>query len=178
MQTHTAGLNITPAGMWLAVLCYTSNHYNKKSSPSSLSLHPCLHLISSPASPAPSPFSLHLALIEVSIWLPCALYSSQGRDCIAQQFPSRFTLCTNTHRCTQAEQFVCVCVWRSAGFSVPSGLSLAGAVSPLVTWELLVWISVCLTGYKQGTALDSHTPGSSAHSTAELDTYIFPLSQQ
>ena len=69
-----------------------------------------------------------------------------------------------------------MCVWRSAGFSVPSGLSLARAVSPLVTWELLVWISVCLTGYKQGTALDSQTPASSAHSTAELDTHNFPLS--
>lgn len=52
------------------------------------------------------------------------------------------------------------------GLSVPSGLSLARALSPLVTWELSVWISVCLTGYKQGTALDSHTPGSSSHSTA------------
>lgn len=49
---------------------------------------------------------------------------------------------------------------------MPSGLSLARALSPLVTWELSVWISVYLTGYKQGTALDSHTSGSSAHSTA------------
>lgn len=68
-----------------------------------------------------------------------------------------------------------MCVWRSAGFSAPSGLSIAGAVSPLVTWELLVWISVCLTGYKQGTALDSHTPGSSA-AVQQSWTHTFPLS--
>lgn len=30
MQTHTAGLNIMPAGMWL-ILCYTSIQYNKDS---------------------------------------------------------------------------------------------------------------------------------------------------
>lgn len=55
-----------------------------------------------------------------------------------------------------------VSVWRSAGFSTPSGLSLPRAVSPLVTWELLEQISVCLTGYKQGRGAGSHAPGSYA----------------
>lgn len=67
---------------------------------------------------------------------------------------------------------VCVSVQRSVGFRMPSSLSLARAVSPLVTWELLHWISVCLTGYKQGTALDFHTPGSSAHSATHTHTHM------
>lgn len=54
---------------------------------------------------------------------------------------------------------------------MPSGLSLARAVSPLVTWELSVWISICVTGYKQGIALDSHVPGSPAHRAAECAQY-------
>lgn len=53
-------------------------------------------------------------------------------------------------------------MWRSAGFSTPSGLSLLRPVSPLVTWELLEWISVCVTGSKQGRGLGSPAPGSSA----------------
>lgn len=53
-------------------------------------------------------------------------------------------------------------MWRSAGFSTPSGLSLPGPLSPLVTWELLEWISVCLTGHKEGRGLGSRGPGSSA----------------
>lgn len=32
----------------------------------------------------------------------------------------------------------------------------------MVTWELLEWISVGLTGYKQGRGAGSHAPGSSA----------------
>lgn len=52
--------------------------------------------------------------------------------------------------------------WRSAGFSTPSRLSLPGPLSPLVTWELLEWISVCLTGHKEGRGLGSRAPGSSA----------------
>lgn len=48
------------------------------------------------------------------------------------------------------------------------------AASPLVTWELSVWISVGVTGYKQATVPDSHTPGSSAL-WATLDTHLlFP----
>lgn len=47
-------------------------------------------------------------------------------------------------------------------------------MSPLVTWELSVWISVGVTGYKQATVPDSHTPGSSAL-WATLDTQLlFP----
>lgn len=56
------------------------------------------------------------------------------------------------------------------GFGMPSSLSLARAPSPLVTWELLHWISVSLTGYKQGTALDFHTHGSSARSGTHTQT--------
>lgn len=62
----------------------------------------------------------------------------------------------------KAAEQSCVSVWRSAGFSTPGDLSLPRPVSPLVTWELLGWISVCLTGYKQGRGLGSHAPGSSA----------------
>lgn len=62
----------------------------------------------------------------------------------------------------KAAEQSCVTVWRSAGFSTPSGLSLPGPLSPLVTWELLEWISVCLTGHKEGRGLGSRGPGSSA----------------
>lgn len=62
----------------------------------------------------------------------------------------------------KASEQSCVSVWRSAGFSAPSGLSLPKAVSPLVTWELLERISVCLTATKQGRRAGSCAPGSSA----------------
>lgn len=62
----------------------------------------------------------------------------------------------------KAAEQSCVSVWRSAGFSAPSGLSLPKAVSPLVTWELLGRISVCLTGSKQGRRAGSCAPGSYA----------------
>ena len=89
---------------------------------------------------------------------------SQCKNCTAQQFPSRH-LSTQAH----ADAYtVCVVLWGGGGdegqwgSDRPGGLSLAGAMSPLVTWELLQWISVRLAGYKQGTALDFHTPGNSA----------------
>lgn len=75
------------------------------------SFHPCFHLLSSPTSSAPSPLSICHTLIEVLIWLCCALYSSQGRDCTAQQFLSRL-LSTQTHAgaLKQSILWLCVCV--------------------------------------------------------------------
>lgn len=123
MQTHTAGLNITPAGTCLAVLCYVSNNY--KSLPLKLSalqmnpflllywLQPFFRLFSTHAVSALSTFSLFHTPIEVSIWLLCALYSCQGRDCTGQQLPSLLILYAKTH--TSPVCVWCVCVRMCGG---------------------------------------------------------------
>lgn len=116
MQTHTAGLNIMPAGTCLPVLCFISNNYNM-SLPlkfCALQITPLLYCIDSNAASSFSPLLLYLlphplafATHWLKYWFGCVVHCTPARLETVLSVCILYTKLAHTGR---AECVACVCL--------------------------------------------------------------------